>query len=324
MTLSRVLGGSSAPRRGRRPRPGRVLARNRLHMSGAGLAAGWWVAMLLVPGCQLDRTPKGPGSDVAPSVDPPPLPGPADPGPPDGGAELDPPGEAPAVEAGMQPAPVSMEPKKPSGAMCGVGWECESGYCARGLCCAGGQCCTDDAMCQRPGAGSSDIICYEFSCCRPRVVCMPGECGSEVDDGCGGTIACGGCDDGNPCTDDVCMEGACVPVNNTAPCDDGVYCNGSDTCSDGRCVHAGDPCPPPDGDGDCREACSEADQTCTANDPSGSPCDDGLECTADDACTGGRCRGRTDNASCDDGNRCTIDRCDVETGCVSVDNGLCE
>ena len=40
------------------------------------------------------------------------------------------------------------------------------------------------------------------------------------------------CNDGNPCTDDVCDgEGGCGAVANTDPCDDGLFCNGAESCS---------------------------------------------------------------------------------------------
>ena len=39
------------------------------------------------------------------------------------------------------------------------------------------------------------------------------------------------CDDGNICTDDQCDGlGVCDHPNNTAPCDDTLYCNGAETC----------------------------------------------------------------------------------------------
>ena len=78
-----------------------------------------------------------------------------------------------------------------------------------------------------------------------------------------------------------------------------------------------------DGHADCKESCSEEDRACAANDPSGTPCDDGVECTLGDNCTGGLCRGTTDNALCDDGDMCTSDRCDTVEGCVTASNGLC-
>ena len=52
-----------------------------------------------------------------------------------------------------------------------------------------------------------------------------------------------GCDDGNPCTDDSCGATGCENSNNTASCDDQIFCNGPDSCMGGSCdVHAGDPC----------------------------------------------------------------------------------
>lgn len=66
----------------------------------------------------------------------------------------------------------------------------------------------------------------------------------------------GGCDDENPCTDDVCVEGRCEHRDNSAPCDDGVFCNGSDMCEAGSCrFHSGDPC-------DDGYLCTEEDTTC--------------------------------------------------------------
>lgn len=58
------------------------------------------------------------------------------------------------------------------------------------------------------------------------------------------------CDDFNLCTTDTCSPSSplangfgCVFVNNSLPCDDGLYCNGADNCGGGTCsVHIGDPC----------------------------------------------------------------------------------
>ncbi len=50
-------------------------------------------------------------------------------------------------------------------------------------------------------------------------------------------LACTTCDDGNPCTDDVCdtATGLCVFTNNAAACDDGDACTSGDFCSNGTC-----------------------------------------------------------------------------------------
>jgi hypothetical protein len=101
--------------------------------------------------------------------------------------------------------------------------------------------------------------------------------------------------DRRTCQDPVCLEGEigeCGLVNNTAACDDLVFCNGAETCSAGTCsVHGGDPCDGPDGDGDCTESCDEDAQSCDGTDTNGSACDDSDECTTGDACTAGVCTG---------------------------------
>lgn len=45
----------------------------------------------------------------------------------------------------------------------------------------------------------------------------------------------GGCDDGNPCTDDTCVAGACQNTDNTAICDDTNACTTGDICQNGLC-----------------------------------------------------------------------------------------
>jgi hypothetical protein len=90
------------------------------------------------------------------------------------------------------------------------------------------------------------------------------------------------CDDGNGCTADACVDGACLftPIS----CDDG------DACTADRCDPAG---------GCMHEPVS---------------CDDGDACTTDSCDPASGCvHGPT---TCDDGNPCTTDTCDPATGCV--------
>ncbi|RME30240.1 MAG: hypothetical protein D6806_00480, partial [Deltaproteobacteria bacterium] len=153
-------------------------------------------------------------------------------------------------------------------------------------------------------------------------------CGSHLDTECDNPDTCdgsGNClanhelagtpctDDGNVCTDDVCDgSGQCTHPNNTAPCDDGLFCNGADSCSGGSCsVHTGDPCAGPDGDSDCSESCDDVNDNCTANDPDNSLCNDGVFCTVGDKCIGGTCTGSPN--PCDDGIPCTQDSCNDTT-----------
>jgi hypothetical protein len=143
------------------------------------------------------------------------------------------------------------------------------------------------------------------------------------------------------------MPSVCTPKSAGSACNDGLFCNGADTCNmSGACSgHAGDPCPGPDGDNDCKESCNEGTDSCTANDPNGSACTDGMFCTGTDTCmagtcsvhTGDPCPGPDGDANCaescneadddctandpegsscaDDANLCTVDQCDGQGTC---------
>jgi hypothetical protein len=122
-------------------------------------------------------------------------------------------------------------------------------------------------------------------------------------------------DEGNPCTDHACLDGTCVTINNNAVCDDGLFCNGSDTCSGGNCsIHAGDPCI---GGAECDDLCDESADSC--NVPSGTPCAaDAEECTLDECDGAGACAHPpvTSGVPCtDDGDICTNDECDGAGAC---------
>ncbi|MEM6996670.1 MAG: hypothetical protein AAF721_39565, partial [Myxococcota bacterium] len=123
-------------------------------------------------------------------------------------------------------------------------------------------------------------------------------CAGGVCDGGGSCVECidatqcpapGGCSVA-ACVGNVC--GSSIAPSGT-PCDDGLFCTQTDTCNAvGTCTGSGNPCPGGDGDSDCSESCNESTNQCTANDPSGSPCSDGLFCTSGDTCNGsGSCIG---------------------------------
>jgi len=102
---------------------------------------------------------------------------------------------------------------------------------------------------------------------------------------CGGCLI--SCDDGDPCTIDTCVAGACVhtPVDCSAL---------DDQCLLGVCV-----------DGTCEaQAANE-----------GLGCDDDNACTTNDTCVAGVCTGGP-ALVCDDANECTSDTCDPVSGCV--------
>jgi hypothetical protein len=121
------------------------------------------------------------------------------------------------------------------------------------------------------------------------------------------------CDDGDVCTDDRCVDGACVYSWNNDPCDDGDACTKCDKCSNGSCtgspVTCNDHNPCTDDTCDSELGCQYVNNT--------KPCDDGDACTVDDVCADGKCDGT--EKQCDDGLYCTGDEsCDPQSGeCVS-------
>ncbi len=160
--------------------------------------------------------------------------------------------------------------------------------------------------------------------------CSSGTCFYTTNTGpCNDGLFCNGADTcsagsctvhaGNPCPppdgDANCSESCnesldnCTgPDPNGSACNDGLFCNGSDSCNNGACsVHSGNPCPGTDGDGNCAESCFEAGRTCTASDPNGSLCNDGNATTTNDVCSAGVCTGTPIPVNCDDGNPCTVD-----------------
>jgi hypothetical protein len=140
-------------------------------------------------------------------------------------------------------------------------------------------------------------------------------CGDGVDNDCDGKIdmldegcfECAlpeDCDDGNPCTDDLCVGNVCTNENNTAPCDDGDACTLDDACSGGSCV-AGGPLDA-DEDGFVSDLCDGDD--CDDSDPAVHP--GTWEGPAEDpTCTDGvdnNCNGYLDleDAGCAAGSAC--------------------
>lgn len=126
--------------------------------------------------------------------------------------------------------------------------------------------------------------------------------------------------DFNPCTDDICMDGACQHmVNNANACDDSDLCTLSDHCSAGACV--GSPRDCSDTNPCSLDSCNPSTGTCTHGTISGGSCDDGNTCTTGDFCFFGVCIG-SGTATCDDGNLCTTDTCQPSSGCVFSSNTL--
>jgi hypothetical protein len=167
--------------------------------------------------------------------------------------------------------------------------------CNDGLFCTGADTCS--------GTGANGLRC-SINAGDPCT--GGGECAdacNEATDSCFDAAGTGCTSDGNVCTNDVCDGSGSCGVNNSASCDDAMFCNGADTCSGGGCtVHAGDPCA---SGGECADVCNEGAGSCF--DAAATPCtDDGNVCT-NDQCNGmGTCAHPANTASCDDGQFCTV------------------
>ena len=237
------------------------------------------------------------------------------------------------------------------GNICTEGDYCQDSYCRFGdqKSCDDGDPCTIDYC-------NSDVDCSEF----PEGECDP--CihdqneGGVCDDGnvctqmgyCGyveGVLSCQAgravicLDDGNPCTDEICLPagdprnplGGCTSVANDANTyDDGNPCTNGDHCDGGEGVPGTLPPDCDDGNPCTEDLCNFIAHGGCYHNPvtQGTPCDDGLICTTDPDCTGGECDicvpdegGKcvgVEELNCNDGNPCTLDRCSelVEGGCL--------
>ncbi len=163
--------------------------------------------------------------------------------------------------------------------------------------------------------------CKDYLTCTQASTCQSGVC----------VPAGSPCDDGNPCTLDECVGATCQhgPFANGTPCDEDGFACTEDSCAAGACEH-------PIVAGCVVEGqCTGEGQThplvpCLACIPSksltawsalvdGSPCDDGLFCTAGDQCAKAQCHGKP--LECP-GNACAVGKCSEELDqCESIPLG---
>ena len=128
-------------------------------------------------------------------------------------------------------------------------------------------------------------------------------------------------------------------------CDDGLWCNGTETCNLGTSTcQAGTPPDCSDGVSCTADSCNEGTNTCehvaihaACNDGNvctddacdlvngcfyannTASCSDDNACTAGDVCSGGACMAGSP-VTCDDGVACTDDACNTSAGCEYVSN----
>jgi len=134
---------------------------------------------------------------------------------------------------------------------------------------------------------------------------------------------------GNPCetcNPDLALDGWSPRDTNEngepVPCEDGIFCNGSDYCLDGVCdLHPDDPCP---GDGIFCNGVETCNETLDMCERSGTPClDDELWCNGEELCDEGneRCLQVNVPRCPDDELWCNgVEQCDeANDQCVRVD-----
>ncbi|MDJ0765845.1 MAG: MopE-related protein [Myxococcota bacterium] len=111
----------------------------------------------------------------------------------------------------------------------------------------------------------------------------PGVCGCGVPEtDCQGCMEHADCDDGNLCTDDICVDFICQTVDNTASCSNGLFCDGEEMCQGGAC-QPGTPVPIDDGVLCTMDSCDEEEDK-ILHIPEDSVCDDGEFCNGAEVC----------------------------------------
>lgn len=149
--------------------------------------------------------------------------------------------------------------------------------------------CTEATRsCESVDPDASD--CSDGSFCNGTETCTAGVCTNSTGDPCLVNVGDLDSDCSESCDD---VSDSCIANDpNGSACSDGLFCSGTETCTNGTCTNStGDPCAANVGDNDanCAESCDEPSDSCTANDPNGSFCSDGLFCTGEEFCTTGSC-----------------------------------
>jgi len=214
------------------------------------------------------------------------------------------------------------------GRECSDNLDCLNNHCASGICCAvscdrPGEChtsegatCKDGKTCEYPKA-KDGTACDDAKACTVNSTCKAGECSGGKPQR---------CDDGNPCTDDVCEEPlGCKTRNNAASCDDGDRCTTEDRCDAGYCTGKLQSCS--EHDDVCNEGrCDPETGECRKEPlPDGSACDDTDSCTARDSCVAGSCSVH-ENACGPHANACSAaapNRCTCQSGFMDNGRGRC-
>ncbi len=211
--------------------------------------------------------------------------------------------------------------------------ECDASKCVgkTGVSCDDGNFCTKDACDAQTGACTNSPV---SGACDDGIACT-------VNDKCEGKLCKGTpqgtsqnpcctkheqCDDNNPCTEDICKNGACESDGGPLvgkKCDDGNLCTLGGKCISGVCGgHTIEQCP--DGDPCTLDSCAPKIGCGHTKLPDGASCDDGDVCNGIARCKSEKCVPGT-ALDCNDGNPCTKDSCDLAKGCKhAAHTGACD
>jgi hypothetical protein len=208
-------------------------------------------------------------------------------------------------------------------------WECEED-----LDCVDGKACTEDKCVDHKCVHDElDWFCDDLDFCNGEETCAPDDpnAGSdgcidgdepcsddefclELEEQCVECIDNSHCDDGIGCTEDLCVNHSCQHNAQDDVCDDGAYCNGTETCRPeysgdaSGCAEGTNPCPP---DSQCSEG--ENGPICACENDA--DCNDAIACT-EDACVNEECQNTPNDELCDDDLFCN-----GEEQCISPRNG---
>jgi len=233
------------------------------------------------------------------------------------------------------------------------------GLCDNGLFCDGADICDALLDCQvgTPPVIDDGVACTDDSCDEATDTIVNTANDANCDDGqfCDGAETCNAVldcqagtppviDDGVACTVDFCDEPTDTVFNAPADalCDNGLFCDGSETCDPVLDCQAGTPPVIDDGVACTVDFCDEPTDTvfnapqdapcdngvfcdgvetcdpvldCQAGQVlDGVPCEDGNLCNGDDICEAGVCV-HPNPLDCDDGNECTDQLCAPLLGC---------
>jgi hypothetical protein len=205
--------------------------------------------------------------------------------------------------------------------------------------------CTLDGHCKGQPQNElcdDDRWCNGGEVCHPKSGCLPGVPPSPPpDDDPNDCLAAGPCndltqsfaiipssecDDGVECTVDQCdLINGCVGTPNDSWCDDGLFCNGTESCDATKGCVSDTTLKIEDTIGCTIDACDEATQTITHT-VDDTQCDDGFFCNGKELCNPSEGCTAGSSLTVEDGISCTVDLCDEITDTINhiPSNNLCD